>query len=335
MSAPARPADLAALAEYSAKIGADPLLIQAAGGNSSVKSGDVMWIKASGTVLADAMRRDIFVPCDLPKMRAALAAQSAIADQPQEFLLQEGGLRPSIETSLHAVFPQPVVVHVHCVHTLCMAIQADPLAAIGTALDHFSWGYVPYAKPGANLAAQVAGLVGGGEVDVIVLGNHGLIVAAETVGEVASLLAAVHEALRPKQAPLTGPTEMPDLPKGWQPAPDSLIRLGKSEDLTALASAGSLYPDHVIFCGVAMRAVPSVADLPDPTDPDTPPAILIQGQGAALRADASAGARALAQCLGDVLGRTAPDARLHYLSAAQNMELLDWDAEKYRQALNA
>ena len=49
-----------------------------------------MWIKALGTVLADAIRRDIFVPCDLPKMRAALAAQSALADQPQEFLFKRG-----------------------------------------------------------------------------------------------------------------------------------------------------------------------------------------------------------------------------------------------------
>lgn len=335
MSAPVCPADLADLAEYSAKIGADPLLIQAAGGNSSVKSGDVMWIKASGTVLADALRRDIFVPCDLPKMRAALAAQSANADQPQQFLLMEGGLRPSIETSLHAVFPQRVVVHVHCVHTLCVAIQADPLAAIGRRLEAFSWGYVPYVKPGARLAAQVAGLVDSGDVDVIVLGNHGLIVAADSVAGAAALLAAVHEALRPAQTPLTGPTGMPDLPKGWRPAPESLIRIGKSDDLSAMAIAGSLYPDHVIFCGVAIRAVDRVGDLPDPSDPDTPPAILIHGQGAVIRADASEGAWALAQCLGDVLGRTAPDAQLHYLSAAQNMELLDWDAEKYRQALNA
>ena len=45
------PADLAELRDFSARIGADPLLIQAAGGNTSVKADGVMWIKASGTWL--------------------------------------------------------------------------------------------------------------------------------------------------------------------------------------------------------------------------------------------------------------------------------------------
>ena len=67
-----RPHDLPALATLSARIGADPLLIQGAGGNTSVKEGGVMWIKASGTNLADALTRDVFVPCDLPAMRAAI-----------------------------------------------------------------------------------------------------------------------------------------------------------------------------------------------------------------------------------------------------------------------
>jgi len=38
----------------SARLGQDPLQVQGPGGNTSVKSGDVMWIKASGTELADA-----------------------------------------------------------------------------------------------------------------------------------------------------------------------------------------------------------------------------------------------------------------------------------------
>ncbi len=41
-----------------------------------------MWIKASGTELADAERRDIFVEVDLTRMRAALDADAPQADQP-------------------------------------------------------------------------------------------------------------------------------------------------------------------------------------------------------------------------------------------------------------
>jgi rhamnose utilization protein RhaD (predicted bifunctional aldolase and dehydrogenase) len=37
-----------ALLAFSERIGHDPALVQAAGGNTSLKSGDVLWIKASG-----------------------------------------------------------------------------------------------------------------------------------------------------------------------------------------------------------------------------------------------------------------------------------------------
>ncbi|MHA1190276.1 MAG: class II aldolase/adducin family protein, partial [Alphaproteobacteria bacterium] len=78
---PAQPDDMATLKAVSARMGADPLLIQSAGGNTSVKDGQTMWIKASGTVLSDAASGDIFVPVDLPAMRTALNEDRPDADQ--------------------------------------------------------------------------------------------------------------------------------------------------------------------------------------------------------------------------------------------------------------
>jgi len=322
----ARPRDLEDLAALSTRIGADPLLIQGPGGNTSVKDGEVMWIKASGTLLADASDRDIFVACDLPAMRASLANGEARADQPMEFALRQDGLRPSIETSLHAVFPQRVVLHAHCVHTLVHAIQADPVAAIGTKLDAFNWGVVPYVKPGANLAMRVRDVVERGS-DVIVLGNHGVIVAADTVGAADDLLHKVFAALRMDAAPLLE-AALGDLPAGWTAGPAPLSHVARDPALLSMATGGSLYPDHVIFCGMGALACDT------PPEGDSPPFVLIPGKGAAMRGDASAGAWALAQCLGDVLMRVPAKAELNYLTVQQNGELLDWDAEKYRRALN-
>ena len=45
----------------SARLGQDPLQVQGAGGNTSYKDGNVMWIKASGTALAAAEEAEIFV----------------------------------------------------------------------------------------------------------------------------------------------------------------------------------------------------------------------------------------------------------------------------------
>lgn len=322
-----RPDDLNELARVSAALGSDPMYIQGAGGNTSIKDGDVMWIKASGTLLADALIKDVFVPCDLPAMKESVAKGELRADKPQEFALIKDGLRPSIETSLHAVFEQRVVVHVHCIHTLAHAVQVDPVKAIGSKLDAFNWGIVPYAKPGAQLAAQVMSVAKGG-ANVVVLSNHGLIVAADTVNEADTLVRAVHEALRIDARPDSS-ISIEGLSDDWTFAPPSLSQVALDPLRLSKAVGGSLYPDHVIFCGIAAQT----AEQPLPIG-DTPPFLLVPGQGAAMRSDASAGAWALAQCLGDVLARVPESAKLNYLTFEQNAELLDWDAEKYRQALN-
>ncbi|MGJ3264592.1 MAG: class II aldolase/adducin family protein [Salinarimonas sp.] len=343
MTIPAPPSDLDDLIRVSARLGADPLLIQAAGGNTSVKGSGVMWIKASGMLLADARVREIFVACDLEAIRDAVASGQARADRPAEFALGEGALRPSIETSLHAVFPQRVVVHVHCVNTLALAIRPDAEAAFAARLGGFDWAIVPYVKPGANLARVVKAALGP-RTDVVVLRNHGLVVAADSVAEADALLGRVVAALT-----VPAETAAPDLPllearagEGYVPLPadDPLHAVACSPRLLDAALAGSLYPDHVIFCGVGAVALapgetPGSAARRVAKGVPAPPFLLVPGAGALIGADASEGARALARCLGDVLTRLEPGASVVALTQPQNAELLNWDAEIYRQQLDA
>ena len=53
------PVTLNPLVDVSARIGAERLLIQGAGGNTSLKSDDDIWVKASGRWLADAALDDL------------------------------------------------------------------------------------------------------------------------------------------------------------------------------------------------------------------------------------------------------------------------------------
>ena len=112
------PFDLDALKQVSASIGSDRFLVQAAGGNTSIKHNNIMWIKASGTQLAQALDKEIFVAVDLAAMAYDINHQPLNADEPYRYSCDKGGLRPSIETSLHAVFSQRVVLHAHCVNTI-------------------------------------------------------------------------------------------------------------------------------------------------------------------------------------------------------------------------
>lgn len=344
---PEEQAGIDALRRLSARVGADPALVQAAGGNTSIKCGNVMWIKASGTWLANALTSDILVPVDLARLRTAVETGNEDPDDTDRFRVLDlgtGTLRPSVETSLHAVFPQTVVVHVHCVETIAHAVRADAEAVLGPKLDGLDWAFVDYCKPGARLANAVRKALGP-KTDVVVLRNHGLIVAAGTVEEAEALLDDVTRRLALEPAPEleADPDSLAEMAagSGYRPSrtPEAHQTALRPETIV-MAEGGSLYPDHVIFCGVGTAVVrdgETVADAAKRSvGPDGKPPLLmlVPGKGALLRDDCGKSNEALARCLADVTRRIAPGTELSYLSLEENMELIDWDAEKYRLALN-
>ena len=58
----------------SSELGQNPLLVQAAGGNTSVKDSGLLWVKASGTWLSEATEKKTMVAVDLDKLNEAMAA---------------------------------------------------------------------------------------------------------------------------------------------------------------------------------------------------------------------------------------------------------------------
>ena len=78
----------------SARLGADPMLVQGGGSNVSQKDGDTLWVKASGKWLAQAQREPVFVPVALSAVRDAIARGAT--DPVQPHVLDGATLRPSI-----------------------------------------------------------------------------------------------------------------------------------------------------------------------------------------------------------------------------------------------
>ena len=62
--------------KYSKEIGMDPSMVQAAGGNTSLKQGNTMWVKASGKWLLDAQSNELMVPMSVSKIKEALETRS-------------------------------------------------------------------------------------------------------------------------------------------------------------------------------------------------------------------------------------------------------------------
>jgi rhamnose utilization protein RhaD (predicted bifunctional aldolase and dehydrogenase) len=324
--------EFAALKDLSAKVGSEPLLVQAAGGNTSIKIDDVMWIKASGTWLKDATDKDIFVPLDFPELQRALARDDPACESCTDFVradLNKHNLRPSIETSVHGLMSQKVVVHVHCVSTIAWAIRENAEGLLSSILEAFDWSWIPYARPGLQLSHAIRQNMKPGS-NVLILGNHGLAVAADTVASCQRLLDSVAAALRlPARSVID-----PDLGFLANIAQRTDYRLPHdlrchAAALDGLASAMGVlnvyYPDHVVFLGTALPA----------TLDTNAPAIAIPSRGVLINKTAKPAVEPMVRCLGDVFTRVPEYADLRALSAAQIDQLINWDAEKYRQNIKA
>lgn len=335
-------AELEQLKAVSARIGSDPLLTQGAGGNTSLKVDGTLWIKASGTWLAHALERDIMVPVEMAPLIAAVEAVDPAAEQAHQFTvaaLNGSGLRPSIETTVHALMPQRVVLHVHCVDTIAYAMRSDCVEQVAPRLAGLNWAYVPYARPGLPLALAIAEHRSQ-RPDVLVLANHGLVVAAETVAGAEALVDDVKARLRivPRAAPEPRLDRLAQRAAGTDyrfPQSDAAHGAATDPQSTGLAAKGSLYPDHVIFLGIGSVIARDGEDASDVVARlgTSPVSILFPGEGILMRYDATPGADAMARCLADVLARVPEDAPVRVLTPEEHLQLTDWDAEKYRQDL--
>ena len=335
-----------ALREFSARVGNDPLQVQAAGGNTSIKNDGILWIKASGTWLANAVDSELFVPVSLQPLLEARERDDPNAEKATDFVCQElnpSGLRPSIETTVHAVIPQRVVVHVHCVDTIALAIRSDAQALLGDVLCDFNWLWVPYCQPGLPLSHFISAHLQP-EVDVVVLGNHGLVVAADSVAEAESLLDRVRSAVaqKPLSSHEADTSGLQELCAETTYAPSTCRHthaIAMNRYAVAVAEGGSLYPDHVIFLGegtTVMHEESSLTALTEKTQQQRgklPVSIVVPNLGVVMHRNANASQHALARCLSDVCLRVPADATINYLNAQENHQLLNWEAEVYRQSI--
>jgi rhamnose utilization protein RhaD (predicted bifunctional aldolase and dehydrogenase) len=336
--------EFAALKALSARLGRDPLRTQAAGGNTSLKRDGVLWIKASGTWLADAEHGDIFVPVRLDPLRRAVEEADPRAEKAVDFIASElattGELRPSVETSVHAVTDRPVVVHIHDVATTAIAVRADAEKALAQKLgniDGIDWLFIPYVKPGIPLSRAIAERIRPG-TNVIVLGNHGLIVMADAVAEAGDIADRVTAALAvtPRAAPPGDISALEALRwPGYRPAMHADAHATAMDAARlAIARRGTLYPDHVVFLGPGIVEMHRDARENAMRRAGMPPMMLVvPDAGVLIHETALRGADELARALADVTGRIDPGAAINVLTGEQEQELIAWDAELYRQKI--
>ena len=203
---------LEVLAKLSNKYGVNPDYVLAGGGNTSYKDEATIYVKGSGTSLATIKPED-FVALDRKKLTAMLSKNysedddtreaEALADMMDACLPNQGGRRPSVETTLHNLFPYKFVLHVHpaLVNGLTCAKDGEKLCAelFG---DTAVWTEI--SKPGYVLAVLCNDALSAykakykKDAQILFLQNHGVFVAADTAEEIDSIFDDVMSKLEKK-----------------------------------------------------------------------------------------------------------------------------------------
>ena len=135
--------------------------MQPGGGNTSVKVGETLLVKGSGTDLG-TIGPEGFTRLDLARLGALRQAETMSDAEMMRFMagcMLAEGPAPSVETPLHSLLPHRVIAHTHDVAT--MSLTNVPEATAERLVRELFEGdivYVPYVRPGFPLARAVSGM---------------------------------------------------------------------------------------------------------------------------------------------------------------------------------
>ena len=239
---------LKALTELSNRYGYGNQYTIGSSGNTSYKENGILYVKPSGTQLA-TLQENEFISLEISTVLSILQNEYSQEDILRErqtcddmyaaVLPENGdtGIYPSIESVMHAMFPQRYVMHLHPV--LANALNCSPNGA-QTCKDLFGdWVlWIPFATPGYSLAQTCFSSLSeyksetGRDANFLIMEHHGMLVAADTTDEINRMMTEITKKLQ------SCIVRIPDL---------DAIPSKEDASLTA-ATLHNLYERHVGSC---------------------------------------------------------------------------------------
>lgn len=333
------------IVELCDKIGSDRLLVQGAGGNISWKENESLWIKASGKWIADVTSKisETFVQLNFDNKIAERYRQH---ENTKLKPVSKTQLRPSIETEFHALIPKKVICHLHEVRSISILIQRNYGIILNQIIPReLKIEVIEYAKPGHNLSEKIKkSLKISDDIQIYFLQNHGIILAADSVGEILRLLDLLKNILEPIEREFMNSVSFLKDQKIGSTLPTN-NRYQKldctSSDYLAHQSwftcDPQLYwcfcPDNIVFLGSKApkvlddRSVNQVGELSDNC-------LIIKNYGFFVNSSVNKSYLAQLRFLTDTLSRVQNPQNIHILDEEEVLEIENWDAEKYRKSQN-
>ena len=321
------------------KVGNDINLVQGPGGNISYKDQGFMLIKASGTKMSDVRKKNIFVKTNHVRILEAINRDEK--DPIKNSWEKINEIRPSIETSMHAIMPHKCVLHVHCVNTLSWIIQENYINKINSLLKDENWRSIPYKKPGISLSIAIKNIIEKEKVDVIFLANHGMVVGADTPEKAYEITKGISERLfqgelKNNKVNLNDFDEFLLSKKYKLPKYEYVHRIAFSTKHINMATKGDLFPDQIVFLKNGIVIAKDVFDLNHliKLRNSKLPVILIPNKGILVPQSFKEVNEDTLLGLSMIISRIPKNSSLNYLTKKERNELINWDLEKHRQKVN-
>ena len=279
-------ADLEAFSRMSQCAGARNDYVQGGGGNTSAKlAGGLMGIKASGYCLSDITPETAYAVLDYEALRRVYYGNeseqladvekqgSAFARENTKQIEGLPTLRPSVEAGFHSIL-RKFVCHTHSVYAnfACCSTACREIAEKAFAGADYSWGWVPYTDPGANLTFAIRRELArvehatGRVPAVILMQNHGIIVHSDSADECLRINADANGRLAAQfgkagdSFPKVAVKPIADgLYEVDAPALTEALQSGRYDYRTLIESP--LYPDQMVFLiGTLFENKPELAE---------------------------------------------------------------------------
>ena len=329
--------ELQELKSLSASMGKDKTLIQGSGGNTSIKIDNKLFVKASGTMLKNADKEDMFLSIKLDSIVNQLNEEGKLDKDLDLQIANDKSLKPSIETAFHAFIPHKVVLHSHALDAIIFTVSPKLKINLKKILKNYSWELINYARPGYPLANLIIEAFSKRKVNVLILQNHGLIVGADTVMQAKQLQDKIISLLKIKSRNIKSPNLSIlknislKIPSSKLPVKTIIHSLATDKWSFELVKRKPLYPDHVIFCGKDVLILdPENIKLENLKSYDY---VLIPKYGVIILKENSEILEVMLEMQAVIFSKLKMGTKTFCLSEFQCNELLNWEAEKYRQKI--
>ena len=229
--------DISNLLKISYNLGTNREYIQASGGNTSLKIKNYLLVKASGKKLGDCLAENIFTMLDLEEFNPLKCSFESTKD------ILSSNLRPSIETSLHAILKSKFVVHSHPASVISSSINKNVKDRGKYNTDKRREVLIKYVKPGQRLAKEVSKNIADEAHEYYSLQNHGLLFSSDEGLE----LSKIHDSITHKHKVIRQKKSYPNDSKEITILNNELIGRGVESRKTDNSKINGIAFNHMVF----------------------------------------------------------------------------------------